>query len=148
MKKIKKQKSNIKRSAKPRIKKYPSHYLGLALVALLLLEGILFNVATAADWRYGLELFDMSEAVAEVSQDLSDAVAPQVAVYHGVTDFYNQAADEITPMLDLSDSVQTVGQVWFGVSQFYEQASIELAQLLDVSDHWTQPRISGASISR
>lgn len=147
MKKIKKQKSKTKQvSRKPRAKKFAAHYLGIILVSVLLLEGILFSASTAADWNYAFEIFDMSEAVVEVSQDLSEVLAPQVSVYHGVTNFYMAAADEITPMLDLSESVESVATVWFGVSEFYNQASIELAILLDFSDQWNQAKISGASI--
>lgn len=149
-------KSKKKNKKKPvakkisRIKNYEPHYLALILIVFLLFEGYLFTGTNWSDWKHGMAVLDISNAVTETVYDVRSVLQPVSDVVTGVDKFYQLAATEMTKLLDLSQNgpIDQISLVAGSVSEFYEQASVELATLLDMSNTSSWPgNIAGASIS-
>lgn len=147
--KVKKTKAvKAKAPAKPVAKKprhYHPSYLGALIAGILLLEGVLFGIATPTDWKYGIEILDLRPAMAEAAQDLAEVFSPVIELTCSVNTFYVAAADELIPMLDLSGAFEGVGTIYAAVDSFYDQASIAMADLLGISEQTYFGSVAGAS---
>ena len=133
-----------------RAKSYESHYLALALIGFLLLEGTLFSITTTADWQRGAAVLDMSGAISQTVTDVQTVFEPITTAASGVVQFYSLATDQMTQLLDLSgaDTFSDITMVTSGVTEFYSQAATQMAQLLDVSSVSSWPAsVAGASTS-
>jgi hypothetical protein len=133
-----------------RAKKYESHYLAIALIAFLLLEGIFITSTQAVDWQKGVTVLDISSSVSQTMSDLEVTLQPVIETASNVNQFYQIAATQMMWLLDLSSNnpIDQVAQVTNGVTEFYNQATIELAYLFDMSSagSWVG-NVSGASVS-
>jgi|GEM_PF-2421056 hypothetical protein len=160
MKKIKKTKANKIKAAVPKRKKirqYEAHYLPLALVALLLVEGFFGTAIHASDWKQGLAVLDISQTVAQTSSDVAMTLRPVGDGYNGVEQFYQVAATQMAQLLDLSQNnpIDQVALIGSSVNEFYQQAATQMASMLDFSANsssssnspWSS-RVAGSSISR
>src|ERR1043166_395912 len=111
--------------SKSKIKKYPAHYLALALIGTLVLEGVLFNISTPADWQVGASVLDMSSAVLELGHDMTTFFQPLADTVSDVNLFYSLGADQMAQVLDMHESFSVVAIFYDGVNEFYERASVE-----------------------
>lgn len=142
MKKVKTKKT-VKRS-----KKYPSHYLAVALLLSLVVEGIVFGSATPAGWRDAGKLLDMSGEVSQTVTDTAEFFQPIAYTVSAISQFYSLATDQMMILLDLSQSFSEAAIVYEGVGEFYQQASTQMAGLLDASHTSIWPgRLAGISIT-
>lgn len=126
---------------------HPS-YLLVALVTLLLIEGILFTNTVSADWREAGSVFDMTGQVREVSADVAMAVQPATDFVIGVNRFYQLSATAMMKPLDISPQspFEELNLVVDGVIVFYEQTSAQMASLLDMSGSAAWPgKVAGVS---
>lgn len=146
-KKTVKRKTIVKAASK-KSKHYHPSYLGLMVAGILLLEGLLFSVATPEDWKYGAQILDLRPAVAEIAADAAEMFSPMVELTYSVNEFYVIAADETLPLLDLSGALTAVGDIYTAIDSFYGQASIAMADLLGVPDQSYYGNIAGASIQQ
>jgi predicted DNA-binding ArsR family transcriptional regulator len=126
-KKVTKTKS-IKRE-KPE-KSFHVSYLAIAIVGLVLLEGLLFSCSTTARWKNASEVLDVSSSVAQCVTDMRVTLAPVVETVNLVNQFYSLSTDAAMELLDLKGSQKGVMEVYNGVSRFYHLASIEMETLL------------------
>lgn len=134
----------------PQSRGYEAHYLAVILIAFLLLEGFLFTSTQSRDWQKGIQVLDMSSAVAQTTSDLRVVMQPIVDAVEGVNEFYQIAATEMMHVLDISgqNPLEEVALVTEGVYDFYQSASQELTYLLDVSERSSWPaRVAGVSVS-
>lgn len=141
----------VKRVSRPRIKKYPTHYLALILAVTLLLEGVLFGITTGSDWKNASQILDVSSGVSEVQIDLTQTFQPMSDLVSSIDQFYQLSAIQMSQLLDLSDSGvgSEVAMIYNGVSEFYQQASIQMAQVLDFSSSSSWPaKVAGISIKK
>lgn len=146
MRNHKKMKKNSKRS-----ENHPPHYLALALIALLLIEGVIGTATSAADWQNGLSMLDVTSAVSEVSSDVAKTFEPMVETVLNINLFYGMSTNHMTELLDLSDYdlFEEVNNVVSGVNDFYDQASTQMIAILDFSSTSTWPaRVAGVSIEK
>jgi len=135
------------KSKSNRAKKYSEHYLALALMSVLLLEGALIGATTKTDWQSAAEIFDLSTNVSRTVSDLSAMFEPVVTAVEGVNEFYSQATTAAIPLLDLSQSDNDVMLVVSAINEFYARASIEMAIILDLSASASQiGNVAGLSI--
>lgn len=140
-----------KQIKKPRAKKYPAHYLGIIILGLLLIEGIIFGMATKSNWQDGIAVLDVRAGVNETSNDVVTVFQPMIDAVDNLNKFYDNATTEMTKLLDLSSDPPgtEVMYVFNGVAEFYGQASIQMARVLDTSDFVPWPsQIAGIAISR
>ncbi|HTL39587.1 MAG TPA: hypothetical protein VL306_02135 [Methylomirabilota bacterium] len=142
-------KVSVSKTKKTKIKTYPSHYLAIAIIATLFVEGMLIGSAHAADWQQGSSILDMTAGISQTTQDTLDIFQPVIEVAQDVNEFYQQSATEMTKLLDLSGSVSDLSEATDGIAEFYNQAATQMTDLLDVSNVSTWPAIvSGISIER
>jgi hypothetical protein len=145
---MKKQNKKTIKVSKPKVHKYPEHYLALVLIGFLLVEGILISSTGKADWARGAQLLDVSSAVSQTLSDTALVFQPMADTVAAVHEFYIQAATAMIPMLDISGSLSDAGIVFDGVNEFYQQAATEMTRVLDVSDVSMWPaKVAGASIT-
>ncbi|MBX4204883.1 MAG: hypothetical protein KW788_01685 [Candidatus Doudnabacteria bacterium] len=146
-----KQKSQISRKVRSRKPKhYSVHALVIAIALLITGESALMLNATAADWKGGLAILDVSSGVSAMASDVAFVSQPTVQTVSAVNEFYNQAAISAAQLLDASAQTENTFAFVYGVNDFYKLSSQKLAGLLDVSnytDSWG-PQVAGASISR
>jgi hypothetical protein len=128
---------------KKKEKHYHVSYLGLLVAGVLILEGLLFSVATPADWEHGFEILNMKPAVSEAAQDFAEVFAPVISLTQSVNEFYIATADATIPLLNLSGAKEGFELVYLGAEGFYGQASIAMADLLGISHGLSQGNIAG-----
>ena len=149
VKKVVKKSPQLARQKKLRVKKYPAHYLGIILVGLLLIEGVIFGMATEANWQNGYAVLDVHAGVDETSHDVVTVFQPMIDAVDNLNKFYQMTTTEMSKLLDLSSDPPgtEVMLIFNGVAEFYGQASIQMTRVLDTSDFvpW-QSQIAGASI--
>jgi hypothetical protein len=136
-------------SRKSKAKHFHVSYLALTIAGLLILEGILFSTASAADWKAGVSVLNLSKPLQQTSRTFMTTISPMVETVQGINSFYDQATTAATSLLDLSAQDTTFADIFVTVKGFYEQASIELAQLVGLPDQpYYMGHVSGASIER
>ncbi len=138
-----------KQKTKVKIKRYPVHYLAFVLVALLILEGVLFGMTKSADWQQAVAVLDVSSGLAETIQNTAEVFQPSIDMIANINEFYKLAATEMAKLLDFSSAPtgEEVVYIYDGVTDFYQQASTQMAKLLDVSDYVQIPLVAGISIT-
>jgi hypothetical protein len=131
-------KKQTQKKSKKSVKKarhYPPEYLALILAGVLILEGALFGISTNADWQRGTALLDLTPAISEMSISLAEVFEPVISFTQDVNQFYQLAANEITPLLDLSDVAGSeVAFVYNSVYAFYHEASVQMEIVLGISN--------------
>jgi hypothetical protein len=129
-------------------KTYEAKYLGVILVAILLIEAGLFNINSNSTLQKGFAVLDLSQTVSETSQNLSFAFQPMTDAIDSINQFYQAASTQMIGLLDMSGSMNDVADVYNGVNDFYQSASTQMAELLDFSrsSPWSG-NIAGASIN-
>lgn len=108
-------------------------YLALAIVALVLLEGLLFSFASAADWKEGVKVLDVHPAVVQGVDDFEITLSPVAETVNMVNQFYSLATDAAIELLDLRGGEKGMVEFYSGVSQFYMMASVEMETLLGLN---------------
>src|SRR3989344_3663546 len=100
MKKIKKVKNKTMRNNRVTRKrsgeKHAPAFLAIILGGVLLLEGLLFGIATSRDWQEGVKLLDISAAVSETIGDTRAVFEPQIKMVSDFNRFFQLAALEMT----------------------------------------------------
>ncbi len=94
------------KGSKARATKYPVEYLGIALLALVLIETALLGNVSSTDVTSALGLFDSSTQIAEAGQTLAAAVEPMIVMASDINKFYAVAAVETTQLLDASEQIK------------------------------------------
>jgi hypothetical protein len=134
---------------KPKEKHFHVSYLALAVAGLLILEGILFSTASAADWKAGVSILNLSQPIQQTSQTFMMTIKPMVETVEGINSFYQQAATAATSLLDLSGQESGMEDIFAVVSNFYDQASQQMAQLIGLPQgSYYIGHVSGISIER
>jgi hypothetical protein len=131
--KTNKKAKTITRTRRPRARQFSAQYLAIVLAAVLLIEGVSIGSVSAQNWRFGVQVLDMSAGVSQTVSDMSVALAPAVLVVRSVNNFYSLAATEMAYLLDASDQAAQLADIYNGVASFYNQASSQMALLLDAS---------------
>ncbi len=143
---IKKPKA-LPRKIKP--KHFHVSYLALAIAGLLILEGILFSTASAANWQAGVSVLNMSQPLKHTRQTFMLTISPMVETVEGINSFYQQATTAATSLLDISGQDTGLGDVFAAVKSFYDQASTQFALLMGLpKGAYYMGQVSGISIER
>jgi hypothetical protein len=144
-KKQKQTKKNTKQSRK-KVKHYPVEYLGIALLALIVLETAMMGNITFADVTEASEILDLSGDVAMMGQLIVNTFQPMIDVAAGIDQFYQLAAAETEKLLDFTQAYEDTVAIVTGVHEFYVLASIEMEALLDPTADY-MPQVAGASVA-
>lgn len=143
-KKIKKTNKKNQTAPRKKVRSYEAHYLALALIAVLVVEGVAGTYISAADWKSGVAVLDFSSTMPQTLQQIN-------YVFEGVNQFYQIAATEMIPVLDLSNNgpIDNGALVASSVYEFYQQSSNQMASLIDFSHTaaW-HGSVAGISVSR
>ena len=131
--KTNKKEKTITRTRRPRARQLSAQYLAIVLGVVLVVEGLAMGSVSTANWRFGVQVLDVSGGVSQTAADLQVALAPAAAVVRSVNNFYQLAATEMAYLLDASDQTAQLADIYNGVAAFYSQASRQMALLLDVS---------------
>lgn len=127
---------------------YHPSYMAILIAGILLLEGLLFSVATPTDWKYGVQILDLRPAVAEAANDMAEMFSPVLELTYSVNRFYVAASDEMVVLMDFSGLMEGVADIYYGAGTFYDQASVAMADLLGVSTSTYYGSVAGASIQK
>lgn len=145
-----------KLKSKPKVKKtktqkYSAHTLAIVLAMVLILEGIIFGTATAADWQKATTVLDVSGGVTEMVHSMSVTFEPLTDLVGDINQFYSMAATQMAEVLDISGSQMgsDIGYVYYGVNDFYQQAADQMMAFLDISNNsLLHGSVAGISIQR
>jgi hypothetical protein len=157
MKKISKTKNKskktttTKRARKPQERTYQAYILGLVLITLLAGEFALITSSTSHDWKVGMQILDLSDAVPQLIADVKFVSEPAVFALNTIDEFYNHSAVAASQILDMSDSDSSPMMLVYGINDFYDLASKEMASVLDLSgyiDSSFEPQVAGISVSQ
>ena len=121
------------RPRRVRARQFSAQYLAVVLAVVLLVEGLAMGSVSAQNWRFGVQVLDVSAGVSQTASDMKVALAPAVLVVRSVNSFYSMAATEMAYLLDASDQTAQLADLYNGVADFYNQASRQMAYLLDAS---------------
>ncbi len=143
-------KPTAKKTIRPKAAKKHFHvsYLALAIVGLLVLEGLLFTLSSKAAWQEAVGILDMGPTVAETIDAMEYTFAPMIETVSAVNQFYSLATDAAMELLDLKGSEKELLLVINSVTGFYFQASVEMEHLLGISALTIHsPQVAGASVT-
>jgi|SRR3989344_1642295 len=136
------------KASKPKTvgKHHKVSYLALAIIGLLVLEGLLFAYSSKPAWQEGVVILDMGPAVTETVDDLEVTLSPVMETVSAVNRFYFLATDAAMELLDLKGSEKELLLVINSVTDFYFLASVQMEHLLDMNHQIiNQPQVAGAS---
>lgn len=123
-------------------------YLAVAIIMLLILEGLLFTFSSQAAWKEGVSILDMGPAISETVDDLAYTLAPVTETVSMVNKFYSLATDAAMELLDLKGSETELLLVINSVTDFYIRSSIAMEELITITPITIRmPQVAGTSIS-
>jgi len=131
MKRKRKSKKSIRHHM--RNEHYPARALAIVLLAVMFLEGMVFGVTTADDVMVGIQVLDMSTAMATTKADVVSVFEPMVNVVTGIDQFYHMAAAETYYLLE-DNIVNNLVTMVEDINKFYDLASQEFTYALDFSE--------------